>query len=240
MKQVVQMILERLKHEKTDQDYIKYLKNQGIKIGANTVFFDWKSNVIDVQRPWLLEIGDYCKITHGVIILAHDYSRSVLRRVYGDIIDGAEKTFIGDNVFIGMNSIILMGTNIGNNVIIGAGSVVKGKIPNNVVVAGNPARVICTLEEYYKKRKSKYIDEAKECLRLYTQHYNRVPTIEEMGGFFPIYLKRDKQELQKNNIRTQLSGDEEKEVISCFMKSTEIYANYEEFVKDALKITEEM
>ena len=49
---------------------------------------------------------------------------------------------IGDNCFIGMNSIILKGTEIGNNVVVGAGSVVHGKIPDNCIVGGNPAKVI--------------------------------------------------------------------------------------------------
>lgn len=53
---------------------------------------------------------------------------------------------IGDNVFIGCNSLILKGTEIGENSIVGAGSVVCGKFPENVVIAGNPARVIKTLQ----------------------------------------------------------------------------------------------
>ena len=49
---------------------------------------------------------------------------------------------IGDNCFIGMNSIILKGTSIGNNVIVGAGSVVHGSFPDNCIIAGNPAKII--------------------------------------------------------------------------------------------------
>ena len=49
---------------------------------------------------------------------------------------------IGENCFIGMNSIVLKGTTIGKNSIVGAGSVVCGKFPENVVIAGNPARII--------------------------------------------------------------------------------------------------
>ena len=55
---------------------------------------------------------------------------------------------IGNNVFIGARTIILPGTTIGDNTIIGAGSVVKGNIPSGVIVAGNPARVIKSIEEY--------------------------------------------------------------------------------------------
>jgi acetyltransferase-like isoleucine patch superfamily enzyme len=49
---------------------------------------------------------------------------------------------IGDDCFIGMNSIILKGTTLGNNVVVGAGSVVHGTFPDNCIVAGNPAKII--------------------------------------------------------------------------------------------------
>ncbi len=49
---------------------------------------------------------------------------------------------IGDNCFIGMNSIILKGTTLGSNVVVGAGSVVHGVFPDNCIIAGNPAKII--------------------------------------------------------------------------------------------------
>lgn len=45
------------------------------------------------------------------------------------------------------------GVTIGNNVLVAAGSVVTKSIPEGVVVAGNPARRICTIEEYYERNK---------------------------------------------------------------------------------------
>jgi acetyltransferase-like isoleucine patch superfamily enzyme len=163
-------------------DYVKYLERHDVKIGKGTFFFDPKSTTVDIQRPWMLHIGEYCKITQNVTILCHDYSRSVLRRVYGDVVGESKETWIGNNVFIGLNTVVCMGAHIGNNVIIGAGSVVTGNIPDNSVAAGSPARVICTLEEYYQNRKVKTLDEAKEYAKNFYKMKGRKPTESEMGG----------------------------------------------------------
>lgn len=216
----------------TSEDFVKSLNERGAKVGTHTHFFAPAQVTIDMQRPWLLEIGDYCKITQGVVILAHDYSRSVLRRVYGEVIGEAGKTKIGDNVFIGINSIILMGSHIGNNVIIGAGSVVNGNIPDNVVAAGNPAKVIYSLGEYYAKRKAKYVDEAKLCAREYYLAYGKAPSVTEMNAFFPLYLERKEESLK--SVNTHLSGDDENDIIENFMRSELLYPSFEDFLKDAL------
>lgn len=63
------------------------------------------------------------------------------------------KVKIGDNVFIGAESVVMPGVTIGDNVIIGANSTVTKDIPANTVAAGSPAHVICTLEEYLSKNK---------------------------------------------------------------------------------------
>lgn len=215
----------------SSQEFVRYLKIRGVKIGKGTHFFFPCSNTIDIQRPWLLEIGEYCKITEDVIILAHDYSRSVLRRAYGDVVAEAGKTVIGDNVFIGVRSTILMGASIGNNVIIGAGSVVSGKIPNNSVASGIPAKVICSLDEYYEKRKSKTLNEAVLCAKCFYSEKKRYPTIQEMGAFFPLYLARSVDALSQNNIRTSLSGDEEGEVVECFLNSKPMFDSFESFIE---------
>ena len=62
---------------------------------------------------------------------------------------------IGTNVFIGLNSIIMPNVVIGNNVVIGCGSIVTKSIPDNMVVAGVPAKSIATIEEYFEKNISK-------------------------------------------------------------------------------------
>lgn len=60
---------------------------------------------------------------------------------------------VGDNCFIGQRAIILQNVKIGNNCIIGAGAVVTKDVPDNSVVAGCPAKVICTVEEYIERNK---------------------------------------------------------------------------------------
>ena len=214
----------------TSEDMVSYLKKQNIRIGKGTIFYHPGYTTVDTSRPCLLQIGEYCKITSGVIILTHDYSRSVLRRAYGDIVGEADKTVIGDNVFIGMNSIILMGSKIGSNVIIGAGSVVSGKIPDNVVVAGNPARVIRTLDEHYRYKKEHMRSDAMLYTSEFEKHNGRLPTVTELDPFYPLFMPRDIGELKAHNLRTNLGGDNEAEVLEAFMNSKPIFNGYDEFI----------
>lgn len=214
------------------QEYLYLLEKSGIKIGKGTIFYNPSTTVIDCSRPCLLSIGKYCKITSGVIILTHDYSRSVLRMVYGDIIGEAKQTIIGNNVFIGMNSIILMGAKIGNNVIIGAGSVVSGTIPDNVVIAGNPACIIRTLDEHYKIRLESCLKEAKWYAQHFTKYYGRIPTIKEMDPFYPLFLERDLDKVIKNDLTIKLGGDNYNDVVDKFLSSRPIYDGYELFLQE--------
>lgn len=213
------------------------LREEGISIGKGTIFYDPNSQTIDRERPWMLKIGEYCKITKGTTILTHDYSRSVLRRVYGDIVGEAGITKIGNNVFVGMHSTILMGADIGDNVIIGAGSVVSGKVESNCVVAGNPAKVIRTLDEHYSIRKNKYINEAKIYASEFIKDKKRKPTIQEMNAFFPLYLERNIEVLKKSGINTKLNGDEENEIIEYFLNTEPKYKDYSEFINEVINET---
>ena len=184
----------------TSDELINELRRNGAKIGKGVFFFDVNSTVVDVTRPWLLNIGEYTKITRGCVILTHDYSLSVLRRKYGGWIGEGAETIIGTNCFIGINSVILMGSKIGDNVVIGAGSVVHGEIPSNVVVAGNPAQIICSLDEYHKKRLERTKKEAIECARVYYERFGCLPDPAQMRGFKFLLFERDKDFLTKHNI----------------------------------------
>jgi acetyltransferase-like isoleucine patch superfamily enzyme len=93
-----------------------------------------------------ITLGDRVVISNGCILLTHDYSITTalisINANPGTDIALERKINIGDNVFIGKNSIIMPNTVIGNNVIIGAGSVVRGKIPSDSIVIGNPCQVV--------------------------------------------------------------------------------------------------
>lgn len=211
-------------------DFNKILNCQGIKVGRNTIFYDPNSISIDRTRPWMLEIGDYCKVCKGVTILAHDYSRSVLRRSDNIILGEAGITSIGNNVFIGINSIILMGTKIGNNVIIGAGSVVSGNIPSNVVIAGNPAKIIRSLDEHLQIRKQRMERDAYIYISSFYDKYKRYPKPNELGPFFVLFLERDADVVENNNINLQWNGDDASEILNSFLNSNKKYSSITDFM----------
>ena len=211
---------------------IASLVTNGAEIGEKIAWFS-PDITIDSTRPYLLHIGDYCKVTKGVIILTHDYSLSVMRRVYGEWIGEGQETYIGDNCFIGMNSVILMGTHIGDNCIVGAGSVVHGNFPDNVVIAGNPAKVICTLEEHYKKRCERTIDEAKGCAQLIRKRLKREPTPKDLIGFRFLFTPRTNEALSEYGIDSfACNGDEPDEVKKAFFETTPHWESFEDFLKD--------
>lgn len=61
------------------KELFEYLTEKGIIIGKNTTFYYPGTILIDTQRPWLIKIGENCKITKDVIILSHDFSRDVYK-----------------------------------------------------------------------------------------------------------------------------------------------------------------
>ena len=170
---------------------VKKLRRMGMRIGERTTIFNANTVLIDKTRPWLIDIGDDVQITRGVVILTHGYDWSVLKGKYGEVLGSAGKVKIGNNVFVGMNTVILKGVTIGNNVIIGAGSLVNKDIPDNCVAAGNPARVIMSLEDYHEKRIAAQEKEAAELVREYRAVYGRDPDEAALSEFFWLFTGDD-------------------------------------------------
>jgi acetyltransferase-like isoleucine patch superfamily enzyme len=106
----------------------------------------------------LVTIGNRVIIGNGTRFITHDGVAGVFRDKHPDI-DVFAPITVGDNVFIGISCSILPGVTIGDNAVVGIGSIVTKDVPPNTVVAGVPARVICTRDQYYEKvmKKAVYI-----------------------------------------------------------------------------------
>lgn len=134
------------KHKEEVQNFIDSVRKAGGHVGKN---FDIYGSSFDDTNRYLINIGDNVTIT-GATVLTHDACMCKFL-LGGGYIKFAHIT-IGNDVFIGKGSVILAGTTIGNKVIVGAGAVVAKDIPDNSVVCGNPARIICSFDDYMKRQ----------------------------------------------------------------------------------------
>lgn len=120
------------------------LRKKGMKIGTrvNLPMSTW----IDVSHCFLISIGDKVGFGENCAILAHD-------AMPDEYINATRigKVVIHESCHFGMGTIILPGVEIGPRSVVGSGSVVINDIPPNTLAAGNPAKVICTLDEFLDK-----------------------------------------------------------------------------------------
>lgn len=144
----------RLYWNSSNKRKVNYLKRKGCIIGKNVSILCGVDSFS--TEPYLIRIGSNVRITMGVMFLTHDGGSLVASVLKNKPFDKFGIIKIGDNVFIGINSIILPGVSIGSNVIIGAGAVVTKNVEDNCVVAGIPARYICSISEYIDKNESKF------------------------------------------------------------------------------------
>jgi len=149
MRKIIRILLELLRGK---PQHLNKLIKRGLVVGEHFTRMD--GVIIDSSHCFHIRIGSYVSLASRVHILAHDASTYPF---FGKT--RAANVNIGDYVFIGASSIILPGVTIGSRVIIGAGSVVTKNIPDNSVAVGNPARVICSIDEYLEREKSKMNEE---------------------------------------------------------------------------------
>ena len=228
----IKKVLLKIKYQykATSESYYKYLKGKGITLGKNVKFYSpWTIN-IDIQRPWMIEIGKDVHITRGVSILQHGYDWCVLQKKYGTVLGSCGKVKIGNNVFIGVNTTILKGTEIGDNVIIGANSLVSKKLESNAVYAGNPVRYICSIEDYYKKRTNHQKEEAVDLVKQYKKTNGKYPPKEALREFFWLFQNRNEElpEIYKNVLELENNYENS---YKLFMSTKPMFNGYNEFIK---------
>lgn len=218
----------------SSNSYISYLRSEGVNVGENTEFFGPKTCHVDVTRPSLVTIGDNVKITRGVTILTHDYGWNVLRHKYGELLGSAGQVKINDNVFIGNNTTVLKGVEIGSNTIIGANSLVNRDIPSNVVAGGAPATEIMSIEEYYTQRKREYVDEAKKYAKSIDERFGREPEERDFVEFFPLFLERKRENIRPE-FRQRLTdgGMLPDSRVDEFLQTEPEFESFEEFLEDS-------
>lgn len=123
----------------------KWARDRGVTIGKNC----WIATRNFGSEPYLITIGNHVQITDDVRFFTHG-GGWVLRLEQPDF-DCFGKIKVGNNVYIGNSAIILPGVTIGNNVVVGAGAIVTKSIPDGVLVAGNPAKIVGKFEKYKEK-----------------------------------------------------------------------------------------
>jgi acetyltransferase-like isoleucine patch superfamily enzyme len=120
---------------------VTFLESSLIRIGNNC----WLNGTMIYARSEVI-IGDNCMFGHGVIILdnnSHNISIDQVKRRCNEIT--SRPIVLGNNVWVGRQSIILKNVNIGDNSIIAAGFVVTKNVPSNQLFGGNPASFIKNL-----------------------------------------------------------------------------------------------
>ncbi|MFQ6794006.1 MAG: acyltransferase [Thomasclavelia sp.] len=137
-------LIYRIRGTVTTEELIK----RGMIVGNN--FQRQNEVILDPDHCWLIKIGDNVTLAPRVHILCHDAST---KQFLGYTKIG--KVVIGNNVFIGANTVILPNVKIGDNVIVGANSTITHDIPDNSLVVGTPGKVVSSLDEYlFKENKN--------------------------------------------------------------------------------------
>lgn len=149
-------LLKRVYHKvflRSNKSKIEYLRKAGAKIGSGCTI---GSIGILGSEPYLVEVGNNTYFS-GISSKIFTHDGGIERLYYMGVapkkFDSLGRVKIGNNCFIGHNCIIMKNVTIEDNCVIGAGAIVTKSVPSGSVVAGVPARVICTVEEYYEKNK---------------------------------------------------------------------------------------
>lgn len=129
---------------------VRWARELGVTVGQHT---EISPETHFSDEPYLISIGSHVQVTRAVTFHTHG-GGNVLRRKYPDF-DCFGKVIVEDWVYLGAECKIMPGVTIGEGSLVAAGSVVTKSVPPGSVVAGNPARYICSVDEY-AERNMKY------------------------------------------------------------------------------------
>lgn len=151
---------------------VEYARKIGVNVGDECRIYTHQFG----SEPFLIKIGSKVTITSGVKFITHDGTTWLMRD------DKGRRYFyqrieIKNNVFVGVNSIIMPGVKIEDNVIVAAGSVVTKSIPTGVIVAGVPAKIIGKYKDIEQRMINNYIsDEDINTKISYEKRINKIVT----------------------------------------------------------------
>ena len=132
-------------------NHVGYAKYIGVNMGDNIHIYGSPLGMFSTE-PWIITLGNNVHITREVLFITHDGGTLLYRNEVPDL-EITAPINVGNDVYIGVRSIIMPGVTIGDNCVIGAGSIVTRDVPSNTVVAGVPAKVIKSTDEYLDKLK---------------------------------------------------------------------------------------
>ena len=168
--------------------FVNYLRRRGVAVGEGVVFRDPKSTTIDLTRPSLISFGNNVDVNVNFTIMTHDFASGVFLHRYGELVNSSGEVSLGNNIYCGRDVTILKGVRVGDDCVIGLGSVVMHDVPAGSVVAGCPARVICSLDEYYAKRVKLAPGEAFAYARSIRERFGRESRPEDFWEEFPLFV----------------------------------------------------
>jgi acetyltransferase-like isoleucine patch superfamily enzyme len=161
-------VIEKLKLRYGSQEtVIGTLRKMGVRIGERCRIYTSSFG----SEPWLIRIGNHVCVSNDVTFVNHDLNYP-FQDNYASL-TGFGTIDIKDNCQIGVRATILPHVTIGPNSIVGACSVVTKDVPPNTVVAGNPARVICTMDEFEQKCVARHLDipEDRQAVRAFLERH---------------------------------------------------------------------
>ena len=214
----------------SSKNFVEYLRANGVEVGKDVAFRYPKRTKIDLNRPWLIKIGNNCGFNDNFALMTHDFMTRVFRELYHDFVPAYGEVRIGNNCTFGRDVLVTRGVTIGDNCCIGAGSIVTKSIPANSLAAGIPCRRICSIEDYYKKRKVQCVEEAISNGVRYYQKFGQMPPMDELFEEWTLFMDKD-DVLAHPEMRKHIDFRLKNHFEKFFEKQQRPFNGYEDFIK---------